>query len=119
MLPILINSPNSKKYNFAKKLLTEFGLADRLNFKPINLSGGEQQRVAIARALVNNPKLIIADEMTGNLDEKTSNEIFNFLLRYLKQRKISLIYATHDVQMSKLADIKYGFTNKNISKIND
>ena len=90
----------------AKKLLNIFGLNKRLDFKPSFLSGGEQQRVSIARALINKPKLIIADEMTGNLDENTSDEIFNFFLNEIKKNKQTLIYATHNEKYAKKAQIK-------------
>ena len=83
MLPYLINSKQSDNFKLAKNLLETFGLNDRMNFKPIKLSGGEQHRVAIARSLINNPDLILADEMTGNLDENTAKEIFNFFLSYV------------------------------------
>ena len=86
MLPYLINSKQSDNFKLAKNLLETFGLNDRMNFKPIKLSGGEQQRVAIARSLINNPDLILADEMTGNLDENTAKEIFNFFFIICKRK---------------------------------
>ena len=88
-----------------------------INFKPLNLSGGEQQRVAIARALINNPQIIIADEMTGNLDEETSDTIFDFFLKEIRINKKSLIYVTHNEKYAKKADIRYIISKRNIINI--
>ena len=120
MLPSLINN---KKFedseNNALKLIETFGLKERSNFKPIKLSGGEQQRVAISRALVNNPELILADEMTGNLDENTADEIFSFLLNYIKENNKCFIYVTHNKKYSKIANEQYYFKDRLLLKIND
>ncbi len=114
MLPILINKNDYNPFESAKKILDEFGLQDRLNYKPLKLSGGEQQRVAIARSLVNNPDLILADEMTGNLDEKTANNIFTFFMNYLEQNKKTLVYVTHNKKLSLFADEIYNFVDKKL-----
>ena len=119
MLPSLINNYESKSYEISKKLLVEFGLGERINFKPLKLSGGEQQRVAIARSLVNNPDLILADEMTGNLDENTANSIFRFFINYIEQNKKTLVYVTHNKKFSLLADEIYQFKNKKLQLINE
>jgi len=119
MLPLLINKHDSKSYQISKKILIEFGLGERINFKPLKLSGGEQQRVAIARSLVNNPDLILADEMTGNLDEDTANSIFSFFINYIEQNKKTLVYVTHNKKYSLLADEIYQFKNKKIQLINE
>ena len=117
MLPYLINSKQSDNFKLAKNLLETFGLNDRMNFKPIKLSGGEQQRVAIARSLINNPDLILADEMTGNLDEKTAKEIFNFFLSYVKENKKSLIFVTHNNYFAEQANNIFKFSNTTLEKI--
>ena len=119
MLPILINKKDNDSYNQSKSILTQFGLQDRLNYKPIKLSGGEQQRVAIARSFINNPDLILADEMTGNLDEETANKIFNFFINYINQHKKTLIYVTHNKKLSLFADKIYSFNNKGLVLKND
>ena len=119
MLPILINKNEKKSYEISKKLLLEFGLDERINYKPLKLSGGEQQRVAIARSLVNNPDLILADEMTGNLDEDTANNIFKFFINYIEQNKKTLVYVTHNKTYSLLADEIYYFKNKKIHLTNE
>ena len=117
MLPYLINSKQSDSFKLAKNLLETFGLNDRMNFKPIKLSGGEQQRVAIARSLINNPDLILADEMTGNLDENTAKEIFNFFLSYVKENKKSLIFVTHNNYFAEQANNIFKFSNTTLEKV--
>jgi len=119
MLPNLINLNEHNVYKKAKKLLNTFGLNERLFFKPNKLSGGEQQRVAIARSLINNPDLILADEMTGNLDQNTGKEIFDFFINYIKTNNKSLIFVTHNEEYSKKADEIYYFKNKKLIKQND
>ena len=116
-LPYLINSKGSNGFKLANNLIDIFGLSDRKYFKPIKLSGGEQQRVAIARSLINDPDLILADEMTGNLDENTAKEIFSFFISYVKENNKSLIYVTHNEQFSKQANSIYKFSNSSLVKI--
>ena len=117
-LPKMIQTNNTKESIVSAKYLVEkFGLTERINFKPLNLSGGEQQRVAIARALINNPQIIIADEMTGNLDEETSDTIFDFFLNEIKINKKSLIYVTHNEKYAKKADIRYVISKRNFINI--
>ncbi len=114
MLPVLINKNHSNVYKISKDILNEFGLLDRIDYKPLKLSGGEQQRVAIARALVTNPDIILADEMTGNLDEDTANNIFEFFINYVKLNKKTLIYVTHNKKYALYADNIYNFHNKQL-----
>ena len=114
-LPKMIQTNNTKESIVSAKYLVEkFGLAERINFKPLNLSGGEQQRVAIARALINNPQIIIADEMTGNLDENTADEIFNFFIKEIKNNKQTLIFATHNKKYADQAQNKFELTQGKI-----
>ena len=98
----------------ACELLRTFGILDKKDIKPNKLSGGEQQRVASARALINKPNLILADEMTGNLDEDTSDEIINFFLKFIKNNNISLLYVTHNQKYADMANNKYQFNNKRL-----
>ena len=95
----------------AKEMLDKFGLSHRLNNYPSQLSGGEQQRVAISRSLINKPKLILADEPTGNLDSKNSSLVSNVLFDYINEEEASLIIVTHDKTLAKKA--------KKIIKIKD
>jgi putative ABC transport system ATP-binding protein len=96
MLPMIYaNVPKPKRRQQAMEVLTRVGLADRLFNRPSQLSGGQQQRVAIARALVNRPALILADEPTGALDTKTSQEILD-LLAELNDRGITIVIVTHE-----------------------
>ena len=115
ILPGLIS--NNKEEVVSKEacqLLDIFGILDKKNIKPNKLSGGEQQRVASARALINKPDLILADEMTGNLDEDTSDEIVNFFLKFIKNNNISLLYVTHNQKYADIANNKYEFKNKKL-----
>ena len=88
----------------AKELLTEVGLGERLSFYPSELSGGEKQRVSIARALANDPKIILADEPTGNLDSKTGQRIGSILKNLAKNHNKTVIIVTHDNRIENLAD---------------
>lgn len=88
----------------AKKLLFEMGLDDRMNFFPTKISGGERQRVAVARALVNSPKVILADEPTGNLDTSTGEKILDFLIKLCREKNITLIMATHNPDRASTTD---------------
>lgn len=88
----------------AREILTELGLGERLDFPPVDLSGGEKQRVSIARAIVNNPKVILADEPTGNLDSKTGQRIGKILRNFAKEHKTSVIVVTHDNRIENIAD---------------
>ena len=93
-------------YDRAKELLDRFGLKNRFNNLPSQLSGGEQQRVAIARAIAMKPKLILADEPTGNLDSENSQMIADILFKYIKEEGSSLIMVTHDPKLANKAKRK-------------
>jgi ABC-type lipoprotein export system ATPase subunit len=115
ILPGLIRKNKEEVvYKEACELLEIFGILDKKNIKPNKLSGGEQQRVASARALINKPDLILADEMTGNLDEETSDEIINFFLKFIESNNISLLYVTHNQKYADMANNKYEFKNKKL-----
>lgn len=88
----------------AETLLQEVGLADRLTHKPNELSGGQRQRVAIARALANQPKIILADEPTGNLDSQSGREILELLQNLNRQQGVTLIVVTHEEYIAKRAE---------------
>ncbi len=104
-LPLLIQG-KSREESFlaAEKTLQEVGLVDRLNHKPAQLSGGQQQRVALARAIVGKPKLILADEPTGNLDSELSERIFTLLRDLVKNHGIGCLVVTHNLELAKKAD---------------
>ncbi len=109
MLPAMLNNFKNRKEieKRAIELLTEVGLGERLHHKPSQLSGGEKQRAAISRALINNPKILLADEPTGNLDEETSNNIHNLFKKINVQKKQTIIVVTHSRELSNITDKKY------------
>jgi lipoprotein-releasing system ATP-binding protein len=101
MMPLLIGgTKRSLAEGTAKKLLDDVGLSHRITHRPGELSGGEQQRVAIARALVRSPRLLLADEPTGNLDMKTSEEVHALLYEIQRQSGISLVIVTHNEKLA-------------------
>ena len=104
---VLLSLEANQQYNLEKNaeaLLGEFGLSHRLHHLPSELSGGEQQRVAIARALINKPKIILADEPTGNLDTVNSDSMMDLLFDYTKKSQTSLVMVTHDNSIANRCD---------------
>jgi ABC-type lipoprotein export system ATPase subunit len=97
------NIPEKVMKERAKKLLEKVGLGDRIHHFPSQLSGGQQQRVAIARALINNPRLLLADEPTGNLDSKTSVEILEMFQDLNKKEGLTILLVTHEPDVAKFA----------------
>lgn len=105
MLPQMVHGvskANSRKK--AAELLGELGLGHRLTHRPAQLSGGEQQRVAIARALANDPKVILADEPTGNLDPHTADQVFAILLKIAREKGVAALIATHNYELAGRMD---------------
>ena len=101
----MISGENKKRsLEQASDILDKFGLSERLNHFPSQLSGGEKQRVAMARALINKPDLIFLDEPTGNLDKDTSKEVINYLNQLTDEFKSSIIVATHDPEFRNFSD---------------
>ena len=98
-----INGEGNAKQQ-AEELLVQFGLKDRLNHFPTQLSGGEQQRVAIARSMAVKPKMILADEPTGNLDSENSDMISKLLFEYADKNQSSLVLVTHDLKFAEKCD---------------
>ncbi len=100
MLPMVFQDVSQKeRISYGMRLLAKFGLKERVEHKPTELSGGQSQRVAISRALANNPDVVLADEPTGNLDSKTGSEVMNFLAEmHLKEGK-TVVLVTHDLNL--------------------
>ena len=106
LMPLTYTKENLNEYQKkqrAAELLQKVGLADRLEHQPSQLSGGEQQRVAIARSLVNQPRVLLADEPTGNLDSRTSEEILDMFQQFNSKDGITVILVTHDPGVAKHA----------------
>ncbi len=107
-LPLIIaGESTSKALHRASDLLASLGLAERIFRYPNQLSGGEQQRVSLARALINNPRIILADEPTGNLDPTHSSEVWQMMQELNKQQGQAFIIVTHDLQSARLAHQTY------------
>lgn len=102
LMPVWNDRKTKKEY--ALNMLETMGLTDRANHMPNELSGGEQQRVALARALINNPKILFADEPTGNLDRQTGEKIENLMFEMCSKLKTTLLVVTHSQELANLAD---------------
>lgn len=116
MMPLLIKGMKKKEAEaLAIPFLQKVGLEHRLNHKSDSMSGGEQQRVAIARAIINRPKVLFADEPTGNLDSKTTEEVFNLLLELKKEIGMTIVAVTHNLsladKMERMIIVKDGKIN--------
>ncbi|HBI52170.1 MAG TPA: macrolide ABC transporter ATP-binding protein, partial [Ruminococcaceae bacterium] len=104
-LPLMFKGiPRSKRDKLAKKMLKLVGLGTRMGHRPNQMSGGQQQRVGIARAFVAKPKLVFADEPTGNLDTKTTDEVMRLMVRMCRKYGITLIIVTHDLEIARYTD---------------
>ena len=97
----------------AKKLLVDFGLENRVNHFPYQMSGGEQQRVAIARAVINEPKLIFADEPTGSLDQKNADLVLDYLFQFRKKNRL-IVIATHNRDLANKTDLRLTLSDGNV-----
>ena len=118
--PLLLRGMSKKdREERAKKAIAEVGLEGYENRKPNQMSGGQQQRVGIARALVVNPKIIFADEPTGNLDTKTTNSVMNIILDRARKNNQTLIIVTHDNSIAEYADKVVTIQDGNILKISE
>jgi lipoprotein-releasing system ATP-binding protein len=107
-MPLLIRRmPRAKALENATETLKKVGLKNRLEHMPGELSGGERQRAAVARALVTNPKCILADEPTGNLDRHTAHAVFDLLLEMNQRQQLSLIVVTHDLELARKMQRQY------------
>ncbi|MBN2378241.1 ABC transporter ATP-binding protein [candidate division WOR-3 bacterium] len=107
-LPLLISGQGrSQAFEKAENMLTEVGLAERMDFLPVKLSGGEKQRVAVARALVHNPRLVLADEPTGNLDSATEREVMDIFSNLNRKMGIAFVIVSHNPFIKKFTDKHY------------
>ena len=118
IMPLIIRGENYKSsLKKAENILKQVNLLERSNHFPSELSGGEQQRVAIARSIIAETDLILADEPTGNLDFKTSRDIFSYFIK-LKKLKKAVLFATHNRELANKADYKLSISNGHIKRVN-
>lgn len=103
VMPVLLDGNKVDKKE-VDELLERLGLADRRNHLPSQLSGGQQQRVAIGRAIINRPSIILADEPTGNLDKRNSEEVINMMFEAVRDRNETLVIVTHEMDIAAMAD---------------
>jgi len=116
-LPAILSDMDSgERERRAMKLLDVLGILDKVNFRPVNLSGGQQQRVAIARALMNDPAIILADEPTGNLDTKTSQEVFDLLKMLSRKFQRTIVMVTHNPELAEATDRAIYVRDGNVEK---
>ena len=118
MMPLLIGAmDHSEAEKQARRWLGEVGLADRTEHQPGELSGGEQQRVAIARALVTSPKLLLADEPTGNLDQHTADAVIDLIISLPRTHQVTAVIATHNVGFAARCDRTFRIDSGNVTQI--
>ncbi len=106
-MPAWIKGINKKEAEQkALKLLNRLGLQERISHKPAEMSGGEQQRVSVARALINSPKVVLADEPSGNLDVHTKNELHKLFFTLRDEMQQTFVIVTHDTELAEMSDLK-------------
>ena len=107
----------SDSVNRATEILGYLGLGDRITHRPAELSGGEQQRVAIARAVANAPRVLFADEPTGNLDPATADHVFNALMQLVKATRVAMLIATHNMELAARMDRRVSLSNGQVVEL--
>jgi lipoprotein-releasing system ATP-binding protein len=114
---LIVRAPRAQAGRRAKELLAQVGLSDRMGHYPVQLSGGERQRVAVARALMNDPRLILADEPTGNLDERNSKAIQELLFALVRSYGKSMILVTHAADLSQLGNEHFLLEHRRLRRL--
>ncbi|HKR13713.1 MAG TPA: ABC transporter ATP-binding protein [Pyrinomonadaceae bacterium] len=114
LTPTLVSSPNGNSHSRAAELLKHVGLAERLDHRPAQLSGGEKQRVALARALIMKPKLLLCDEPTGNLDQKSAAVVADLLLDIHQQSETILVVVTHSTELATRFPQRFELRNQRL-----
>lgn len=117
LTPTLVASPDGDRTQSARTLIDAVGLTERLEHRPAELSGGEKQRVALARALIMNPKLVLCDEPTGNLDHKSANVVASLLLDLHSQQKNILVVVTHNAELAAQFPLRYELTDHELRRL--
>ena len=118
MLPQMIRGlKKSESVKRAKEILGYLGLGDRIPHRPAELSGGEQQRVAIARAVANAPRVLFADEPTGNLDPHTADHVFQALMQLVKATRVSMLIATHNMELAGRMDRRVSLSDGQVVEL--
>ena len=117
LTPTLVSANNSNDFERARSLLDQVGLADRLDHRPAQLSGGEKQRVALARALIMQPQLLLCDEPTGNLDHKAADVVASLLLDLHRQQKTILVVVTHNAELAARFPLRYELADQQLRQV--
>ena len=118
MLPQMIRGlPRRETVQRSKEILAYLGLSERITHRPAELSGGEQQRVAIARAVANAPRILLADEPTGNLDPHTADHVFQALLQLVKATRVAMLIATHNMELAARMDRRVSLSDGQVVEL--
>ena len=117
LTPTLVSAKNNNDFERARSLLDQVGLADRLDYRPAELSGGEKQRVALARALIMQPQLLLCDEPTGNLDHKAADVVASLLFDLHQQQKTILVVVTHNSELAARFPLRYELADQQLRQI--
>jgi lipoprotein-releasing system ATP-binding protein len=117
LTPTLVAAKDDNYFERARLLLEQVGLADRLNHRPAELSGGEKQRVALSRALIMKPQLLLCDEPTGNLDHKAADVVASLLLDLHQQQKTILVVVTHNPELASRFPARYELTDQQLRQL--